>query len=219
MRESEGESADDIVGRAEWSTLAHDAEPRASATSCSSTRATTRAGRRTIEAMIGKHRMRDLRFYMMHEAKELSLVTRSNVGLVLFLANMVAKMNEKSALGSRIADVHNSSSQFAGDKGQGIDQRPTLTDRDRLAESNLKAGILPASKPQVIIGLLVNGAQVSVPRSYGENVRAAVHRLRRCEGAMVRAKAVASIEGKTWYVQEFNTGAAKRLDGQPERQG
>ena len=40
-------------------------------------------------------------------------------GQMLFLANMVSKMNSKSALGSRIAEVHNGSSLFTGDAGQG----------------------------------------------------------------------------------------------------
>ena len=38
---------------------------------------------------------------------------------MLFLANMASKMNNKSALGSRIAEVHNGSALFTGDAGQG----------------------------------------------------------------------------------------------------
>ena len=38
---------------------------------------------------------------------------------MLFLVNMATKMNHKSALGSRIAEVHNGSSLFNGDAGQG----------------------------------------------------------------------------------------------------
>src|SRR5665648_930079 len=38
---------------------------------------------------------------------------------MLFLANMASKMNRTSALGSRIAEVHNGSSLFTGDAGQG----------------------------------------------------------------------------------------------------
>jgi type I restriction enzyme M protein len=47
LLKGEGESADHIVGGAEWSTLAHDAFPAQSSTSCSPTRPTARAGRRT----------------------------------------------------------------------------------------------------------------------------------------------------------------------------
>ncbi len=63
--------------------------------------------------------MRDPRFKVMHKGEELSLVTRSSDGQLLFLANMASKMNPKSALGSRIAEVHNGSSLFTGDAGQG----------------------------------------------------------------------------------------------------
>jgi type I restriction enzyme M protein len=43
----------------------------------------------------------------------------SSDGQLLFLANMASKMNHKSALGSRIAEVHNGSSLFTGDAGSG----------------------------------------------------------------------------------------------------
>ena len=69
--------------------------------------------------MGGKDAMRDPRFKVMHGGEELSLVTRSSDGQMLFLANMVSKMNGTSALGSRIAEVHNGSSLFTGDAGQG----------------------------------------------------------------------------------------------------
>jgi type I restriction enzyme M protein len=62
--------------------------------------------------------MRDPRFKVMHEGGELSLVTRSSDGQVLFLANMVNKMNHKTPLGSRIAEVHNGSGLFTSDAGQ-----------------------------------------------------------------------------------------------------
>ena len=46
------------------------------------------------------------------------LPTLSSDGQMLFLANMVSKMND-TPLGSRIAEVHNGSSLFTGDAGQG----------------------------------------------------------------------------------------------------
>jgi hypothetical protein len=55
--------------------------------------------------------MRDPRFKVMHNGEELSLVNRSSDGQILFLANMASKMNGKSTLGSRIAEVHNGSSR------------------------------------------------------------------------------------------------------------
>src|SRR2546425_705510 len=38
---------------------------------------------------------------------------------MLFLANMLAKMKQATPLGSRVAEVHNGSSLFTGDAGQG----------------------------------------------------------------------------------------------------
>jgi type I restriction enzyme M protein len=72
-----------------------------------------------LEALGGKDGMRDPRFKVMHSGEELSLVTRSSDGQMLFLANMASKMNAKSTLGSRIAEVHIGSSLFTGDAGQG----------------------------------------------------------------------------------------------------
>ena len=75
--------------------------------------------KKDLKAMGNKDGMRSPRFNVMHQGEELSLVTRSSDGKMLFLANMASKMNEKSALGSRIAEVHNGSSLFTGDAGQG----------------------------------------------------------------------------------------------------
>jgi len=57
------------------------------------------------------------------EVETLSLTTRSNDGQLLFLANMLQKMKDPSepkSSGSRIASVHNGSSLFTGDAGQGM---------------------------------------------------------------------------------------------------
>jgi type I restriction enzyme M protein len=48
-----------------------------------------------------------------------SLVTSSSDGQLMFLANMASKMKHDTALGSRIAEVHNGSSLFTGDAGSG----------------------------------------------------------------------------------------------------
>ena len=44
--------------------------------------------------------MHDPRFKVMHAGEELSLVTRSSGGQLLFLANMASKINDGSELGS-----------------------------------------------------------------------------------------------------------------------
>ena len=57
--------------------------------------------KKDLEAMGGKDGMRDPRFKLMHKGEELSLVTRSSDGQMLFLANMASKMNAKSGFFAR----------------------------------------------------------------------------------------------------------------------
>ena len=72
--------------------------------------------------------------------EELSLVTRSSDGQMLFLVNMASKMNHSSALGNRIAEVHNGSSLFTGDAGQGENWKVTVERPLRLhSQLSLKA--------------------------------------------------------------------------------
>jgi type I restriction enzyme M protein len=119
LLKGEGENAENIVGGAEWSTLAHDAFPAQEFDFMLANPPYGKSWKKDLEMMGGKDAMRDPRFKVMHGDEELSLVTRTSDGQMLFLANMVAKMNGKSALGSRIAEVHNGSSLFTGDAGQG----------------------------------------------------------------------------------------------------
>src|SRR5438552_16641021 len=119
LLKGEGESADHIVGGAEWSTLAHDAFPAQEFDFMLANPPYGKSWKKDLEAMGGKDGMRDPRFKVMHKGEELSLVTRSSDGQMLFLVNMASKMNDSSALGSRIAEVHNGSSLFTGDAGQG----------------------------------------------------------------------------------------------------
>ena len=54
-------------------------------------------------------------------------------GQLLFLYNMISKMKTKSELGSRIASVHNGSSLFTGDAGQGESEiRKMILENDLL---------------------------------------------------------------------------------------
>src|SRR3989441_1690457 len=119
LLKGEGENADHIVGGAEWSTLSHDAFPAMNFDFMMSNPPYGKSWKKDLEQMGGKDDLRDPRFKVMHEGEELSLVTRSSDGQMLFLANMAAKMNHDTPLGSRIAEVHNGSSLFTGDAGQG----------------------------------------------------------------------------------------------------
>jgi len=96
-----------------------------------------------LERMGGKTGLVDPRFVVAHEgAPDLSLVTRSSDGQMLFLANMVSKMKRDAPLGSRIAEVHNGSSLFTGDAGQG--------------ESNIRRWIIENDWLEAIIALPLN---------------------------------------------------------------
>lgn len=138
----EGESAAHIVGGAEWSTLSHDAFPAREFDFMLANPPYGKSWKKDLEAMGGKEGMRDPRFKVMHEGDELSLVTRSSDGQMLFLANMASKMNSTSTLGSRIAEVHNGSSLFTGDAGQG--------------ESNIRRWLIESDWLEAIIALPLN---------------------------------------------------------------
>jgi len=142
LLKGEGESADHIVGGAEWSTLSHDAFPAQEFDFMLANPPYGKSWKKDLEALGGKDKMRDPRFKVMHEGEELSLVTRSSDGQLLFLANMASKMNPKSALGSRVAEVHNGSSLFTGDAGQG--------------ESNIRRWLIENDWVEAIVALPLN---------------------------------------------------------------
>ena len=142
LLKGEGENADQIIGGAEWSTLAHDAFPAREFDFMLANPPYGKSWKKDLEAMGGKDGMRDPRFKVMHEGEELSLVTRTSDGQMLFLANMASKMNKKSALGSRIAEVHNGSSLFTGDAGQG--------------ESNIRRWLIENDWLEAIVALPLN---------------------------------------------------------------
>ena len=142
LLKGEGESADHIVGGAEWSTLSHDAFPAQEFDFMLANPPYGKSWKKDLEAMGGKDKMRDPRFKVMHDGEELSLVTRSSDGQLLFLANMASKMNPKSGLGSRVAEVHNGSSLFTGDAGQG--------------ESNIRRWLIENDWVEAIVALPLN---------------------------------------------------------------
>lgn len=139
LLKGEGENAEHIVGGAEWSTLSHDAFPGKEFDFLLANPPYGKSWKVDLQNMGGKDGIRDPRFKVMHDGEELSLVTRSSDGQMLFLANMVSKMNNGSALGSRIAEVHNGSSLFTGDAGQG--------------ESNIRRWIIENDWLEAIVAL------------------------------------------------------------------
>ncbi|MDR2697272.1 MAG: type I restriction-modification system subunit M [Holophagales bacterium] len=80
----------------------------------------------------GKKDIIDARFVTSFAGEgEFSMIPRVSDGQLLFLLNNVSKMKEETELGSRIAEVHNGSSLFTGDAGQGeSNARRYMIERD-----------------------------------------------------------------------------------------
>ena len=143
LLKGEGEAADNIVGGPEHSTLANDAFPSREFDFMISNPPYGKSWKSDLERMGGKKEMRDPRFVIEHAGDpEYSLVTRSNDGQMLFLANKLSKMKQGTPHGSRIAEVHNGSSLFTGDAGQG--------------ESNIRRWIFENDWLEAIVALPLN---------------------------------------------------------------
>jgi len=143
LLKGEGEAADNIVGGPEHSTLSNDAFPSREFDFMLSNPPYGKSWKTDLERMGGKKDMRDPRFMIEHNGDpEYSLVTRSSDGQMLFLANKLSKMKNGTKLGSRIAEVHNGSSLFTGDAGQG--------------ESNIRRWIIENDWLEAIVALPLN---------------------------------------------------------------
>ena len=138
------ENADaNIVGGAEYSTLSNDAFRNQTFDFMLSNPPYGTDWKKDLEKMGGRKGITDSRFVIQHEGDpEYSLVTRSSDGQLLFLVNMISKMKESTELGSRIAEVHNGSSLFTGDAGQG--------------ESNIRRWIIENDWREAIVALPLN---------------------------------------------------------------
>ena len=143
LLKGEGDGADNIVGGPEHSTLANDAFPAREFDFMLSNPPYGKSWKGDLERMGGKGGIKDSRFLVEHTGDgEYSLITRSSDGQMLFLANMISKMKSGTALGSRIAEVHNGSSLFTGDAGQG--------------ESNIRRWIIENDWLEAIVALPLN---------------------------------------------------------------
>ncbi len=143
LLKGEGEAADNIVGGPEHSTLANDAFPSREFDFMLSNPPYGKSWKTELERKGGRKGMRDPRFLIEHHGDpEFSLVTRSSDGQMLFLANMLSKMKQHTPLGSRIAEVHNGSSLFTGEAGQG--------------ESNIRRWIIENDWLEAIVALPLN---------------------------------------------------------------
>ncbi len=96
-----------------------------------------------LERLGGKSDFQDPRFITAHgDDPEYTMVTRSSDGQLMFLVNKLTKMKHATGIGSRIAEVHNGSSLFTGDAGQG--------------ESNIRRWIIENDWLEAIIALPEN---------------------------------------------------------------
>lgn len=95
------------------------------------------------ERMGGKGEISDQRFVIQYaDNPEYRMIPRSSDGQMLFLVNKLAKMKHSTLLGSRIAEVHNGSSLFTGDAGQG--------------ESNIRRWVIENDWLEAIVALPEN---------------------------------------------------------------
>ena len=143
LLKGEGEAADNIVGGPEYSTLSNDAFPSREFDFMLSNPPYGKSWKSDLDRLGGKDGIKDPRFVIQHAGdSEYSLITRSSDGQLLFLANMLSKMKHKTKRGSRIAEVHNGSSLFTGDAGQG--------------ESNIRRWIIESDWLEAIVALPLN---------------------------------------------------------------
>ncbi|MHA0034229.1 type I restriction-modification system subunit M [Deinococcus sp. PESE-13] len=143
LLKGEGEAADNIIGGPEYSTLANDAFPSREFDFMLSNPPYGKSWKSDLERMGGKDGIQDPRFIIQHAGdSSYSLLTRSSDGQMLFMANLLSKMKHSTKLGSRIATVHNGSSLFTGDAGQG--------------ESNIRRWIIESDWLEAIVALPLN---------------------------------------------------------------
>lgn len=143
LLKGEGDAADNIIGGPEYSTLANDAFRAREFDFMLSNPPYGKSWKSDLERMGGKKGLTDPRFKISHAGDpDYSLITRSSDGQMLFLANMLSKMKQGTDFGSRIAEVHNGSSLFTGDAGQG--------------ESNIRRWIIENDWLEAIVALPLN---------------------------------------------------------------
>ncbi len=120
LLKGEGQNADNI---AYGSTLAADGFPSIDFDFMLSNPPYGKSWKNDLERLGGagkKGDVKDPRFVVNHAGDpEFNLITRTSDGQLMFLVNMLSKMNHTTPLGSRIAEVHNGSALFTGDAGQG----------------------------------------------------------------------------------------------------
>ncbi|GFN33847.1 type I restriction-modification system subunit M [Paenibacillus xylaniclasticus] len=140
LLKGEGMQADNI---AYGSTLSNDGFPTTNFDFMLSNPPYGKSWKTDLERLGGKGDITDTRFVVTHNGEaDFRLIPRTSDGQLLFLANKISKMKHNTELGSRIVEVHNGSSLFTGDAGQG--------------ESNLRRYIIENDWLEAIIALPEN---------------------------------------------------------------
>jgi len=140
LLKGEGEEAENMKF---GSTLSNDAFPSHEFDFMLSNPPYGKSWKTDLERMGGKGNLTDPRFILEHNGNpEYKMITRSSDGQLMFLVNKLSKMKHSTKLGSRIAEVHNGSSLFTGDAGQG--------------ESNIRRWIIENDWLEAIIALPEN---------------------------------------------------------------
>ncbi len=117
LLKGEGEEAEHIVF---GSTLSNDGFPSNQFDFMLSNPPYGKTWKTDAEKLGGKKDISDTRFVTSFgDEPEFSMIPRVSDGQLLFMLNNIAKMKENTPFGSRIAEVHNGSSLFTGDAGQG----------------------------------------------------------------------------------------------------
>jgi type I restriction enzyme M protein len=143
LMKGEGEAADNIVGGPEYSTLSNDAFPSREFDFMLSNPPYGKSWKTDLDRMGGKGGLTDARFVITHAGQsDYSLVTRSSDGQLMFMATLLSKMKRDTKRGSRIAIIHNGSSLFTGDAGQG--------------ESNIRRWVIENDWLEAIVALPLN---------------------------------------------------------------
>ena len=137
------DSGSRVVGGPQYSTLSNDAFGHHTFDFMLSNPPYGKSWKTDLDRMGGKSEITDPRFVVKHgNDAEYSLVTRVNDSQMMFLANMISKMNHDTPLGSRIAEVHNGSALFTGDVGQG--------------ENNIRRWVIENDWLEAIVALPLN---------------------------------------------------------------
>lgn len=140
LLKGEGEAVENIKY---GSTLSNDAFPSHEFDFMLSNPPYGKSWKTDLERMGGKGDIKDPRFIVEHAGDpEFKMIPRSSDGQLLFLVDKLSKMKHNTRLGSRIAEVHNGSSLFTGDAGQG--------------ESNICRWIVENDRLEAIIALPEN---------------------------------------------------------------